>query len=156
MFTSSLIQMNLGKGHWQKWCQNLNLSHYLWMYHLIMKLWRSDVPVTKYGEGYINIIRYSKNSVGNMIYSLSENTSAKHTWGKLLAIPCICKMCVKCYQPIFNTMIKQCAIYCQFCFQLQQHTLKVSVLYGKSTAIQSRIYYSSDEGMQLGVCTEAS
>lgn len=35
------------------------------------------VPVMKYCGGYINIIRYSKNSAGNAIYSLSENIKCK-------------------------------------------------------------------------------
>lgn len=95
------------------------------------------VPVMKYCGGYINIIRYSKNSAGNAIYSLSENISANHTWGKLLAVSCICKMCVKCCQPTFNTAIKQRAVFSQFCFQLQRHTLKVSVLSGESTATRA-------------------
>lgn len=156
MFTSSLTQMDLGKG-----TEKSDVKIWIWVttyecVSLIMKLWWSYMPVMKYCEGYINIIWYSKNSEGNIIYLLSENINANHTWGKILAIPCICQMCPKCFQPMFNTVIKQCAIFCQFCFQLQQHTLKVSVLYGKSTATQSRIYYSCDEGMQLGVCTETS
>lgn len=112
LITSSTAEMNPGKGHWQKRCQNLHLSHYLWMDYLIMKLWWNYVPVICY-------------MIPNREHRLSTEwkQKCKSSMREAASIPCICKMCVKCH-PVVNPRIK-CVTFGQFCFQRWQHTMRV-------------------------------
>lgn len=62
------------------------------------------------------------------------NMNGNHVWGKLLAMPCICKTYAKLYRSLSNPTLKQRAIFCRLFFRHSSRTLKASMLYGKSTA----------------------